>query len=340
MMVSVIIPTFNRLNDLTMVLAALEKQTMDGFEVIIIDNGSTDGTQEAMLNRAKKKRVFDLSYHRKDPEGPAAARNVGMARARAPLVVFLDSDVELAPDWLENAYRAMQTDPTLGAVGGQVRYANDADHLNAFGGAFSRIGLAWDRLEGAPIAAAHAPHDVFWMNCSAAMMRVAALAPTGGFDDRFFYAFEDSDVGWRLALSGWRQQVLPELWVLHHVGDTITASSDAIVFHLTKNRLASFVANAGPRLMILYLPILIAFTLIYAVLKPARLARIRALWWNLTHLGGTLRRRRQVQRLRVVSDADLLFEDRLFPDVQLGGKRRRPNRVQSVDNTTLKDDRV
>lgn len=340
MRVSVIIPTFNRLHDLTMVLAALEKQTLSGFEVIIVDNGSTDGTEEAMREYATKKGVFDLSYHRKDPQGPAAARNVGMARARAPFVVFLDSDVVLSPDWLEKAYRAMQADPALGAVGGQVRYANDAEHLNAFGGAFSRIGLAWDRLEGKPVTAAHKPSDVFWMNCSAAMMRVAALTPTGGFDDRFFYAFEDSDVGWRLALTGWRQQVLPELWVLHHVGDTITASSDAIVFHLTKNRLASFVANAGWRLLVLYLPILIGFTLAYAVLKPGRLARIKAVWWNVTHLGGTLRRRRQVQRLRVVSDADLLFENRLFPEVQLKGMRRRPNRVQSVDNTALKDDRI
>lgn len=323
-----------------MVLGALEAQTISGFEVIIVDNSSTDGTQEAMKTRVGPGPKFDLVYQRKDPQGPAAARNLGADLARAPVVVFLDSDVELAPHWLERALNMLESDPTLGAVGGQVRYANDAEYLNSFGGALSKIGLAWDRLEGAPIGQAGAPTDVCWMNCSAAMMQKAALLEAGGFDDRFFYAFEDSDIGWRMSMMGWRQRVIPDIHVLHHVGDEITRSSDMIVFHLTKNRLASLLANGGAGLLAVYLPVHLAFTLTDSVLRRGRAARLRALWWNVRNVRGTLARRRIAQQRRTVPDSDLLFADRLFPTSCLGGMRRRPNRVQSVNKSERGDDRV
>jgi GT2 family glycosyltransferase len=343
MRASVVIPTYNRLADLRRTLAALARQSAEDFEVIVVDNSSTDGTKEAMDALAASGELpFPLACLRKSPEGPAAARNLGAREARASLVVFVDSDAELREDWLATALAEFARDPDLGALGGRVIYANDRARLNSFGGCLSRIGLAWDALEGDPLAAASAPRERLWINCTAVMMRREAVLEVGGFDERFFYAFEDSDLGWRLALAGWRQKVLPALETLHHVGEEIGRASDGIVFHASKNRLASLIANSGPRGLLLHLPIHLAYAAVDAALRPPRAAKLRGVLWNLTHLRGTMRRRREIMRLRRRGEAELapLFADTLFPKVRLAGMRRRPNRAQSVSEAAAGDDRV
>lgn len=186
--VTVIIPTFNRLPDLEVTLAALARQTHRLFSVIVVDNGSTDGTEAAMNARAASPEPYLLRYLRITPSGPAGARNAGLGAATTPYLAFVDSDVSLDPEWLARASAVLDAEPGIPAVGGLLVYANDPDHLNAYGGALSAIGLAWDVGEGAPVATASAPEDRLWINCSAMLARADAVHAAGGFDPRFFTA--------------------------------------------------------------------------------------------------------------------------------------------------------
>lgn len=341
--VSVIIPTFNRLRDLHIVLDALARQSFRDFEVLLVDNGSTDGTEDAMSARAAKvDGPFLLRYFRISPSGPAGARNVGIAEAAGELLCFVDSDVALAPDWLVLTVAALDADPTLCAVGGKVIYANDSSYLNAYGGCLSRIGLAWDACEGAPVDSVTEPAERLWMNCSAMLVRGAAVRAVGGFDDRFFYGFEDSDLGWRLSIAGGVQRVLPNAQVMHHVGDEIGTAADTLIYHGAKNRLASLIANAGGGMLLRYLPVYLAYAIADLVVRGRARPKLRALWWNIANLRGTLRRRFEINALRRRSDADLspLYAPTLFPEVRLNGMRRRPNRSQSVTTSGKQDDRM
>lgn len=99
---TVIIPTYNRKELVRKTLLSLEKQTYpkNEFEVIIIDDGSTDGTQE-VISELKKKLKLNLSYFKQNNKGPAAARNVGIKNAEGEYIYFVDDDIELSPICLE-----------------------------------------------------------------------------------------------------------------------------------------------------------------------------------------------------------------------------------------------
>ena len=344
MRATLVLPTFNRCADLERAITSLAGQTESVSEVIVVDNGSTDRTREMVEALAQSGKLpFTLRYHRKDPEGPAAARTCGIALSTTPVVGFVDSDVTLAPDWLGLCLAALDADPALGAVAGPLVYAGDPGQMNSYGGCLSRLGLAWDGFEGAPLQSAAATRDVPWINSAALLARRAALDDAGGFDPRFFYAYEESDLGWRMCIAGWRLRVIPDALAFHHVGDEIGQAAPGIVFHSCKNRLASLLANAGPGWLARWLPAYLAYALLDAGLRAPRGPKLRALAWSLANLRGTLARRQQIQSRRRVPDEVLsqLLEPRLFPEVRLAGRRRRPNRLQSINAPAgWTDDRV
>ena len=336
--VSVIIPTYNRVGDLPRVLDALAAQTMSDFEVIVVDNGSTDCTAALLAERASTARQT-LIHLPIAPSGPAGARNAGMKIARGEYFAFVDSDVALAPDWLDLTLAELTHAPGLPAVGGVVVYENDRDFVNAYGGSLSPIGLAWDACEGAPAANITRPEPRLWINCSALLVRAQAARAVGGFGGDFFYGFEDSDFGWRLSVAFGPQRVIPGARCYHNVGDTIGRAAGPLVFHGCKNRLASLIANARGRHLLWALPVALAYGLADALLRAPRGPKWRALAWNLIHLPATLERRRALAPLRRHDDAlRALFADTWFPAVRLKGMRRRPNRRQSLSGT--RDDRL
>ena len=406
---TVVIPTYNRGTDLMRTLGAVQRQTVGVPRVIVVDNASTDDTaaRVAELQPAWGDR---LQYLRKTPEGPAAARNFGLARATTPYVLFIDSDVELPPDWLALSLAFAQAEPAIAALGGLVLYAFDPQRINAYGGDLGAFGLAWDALEGRPLPVYgdganirdwihvedHAEalclallgrgvpggtycigprqertnlqvvkaicavldrlrpdpagprerlitfvkdrpgHDFryamdpsgaerVWINCSAMLAHCDAVRAVGGFDERFFYGYEDTDLGWRLRLAGYRVTVRPELRVLHHVDPGVGEAHPQITFHASKNRFASLLRNASSVTLPWRLAAYLAFSAADLLLRGQRGARLRALAWNLRELPATWRLRRQTQAQRRCSDAQVFADagGRWLPPSPLGGRRRR-----------------
>jgi glycosyltransferase involved in cell wall biosynthesis len=125
---SVIVPTFNRLEEIRELLASLEKQTLahDAFEVIIVDDGSTDET-EAYVRDVQQKGKLNLSFYKQDHKGPGPARNTGMEHARGEYYVFIDSDCIADENWL-NAYHEALNTPVAG-FGGPDRVRADFSPL-------------------------------------------------------------------------------------------------------------------------------------------------------------------------------------------------------------------
>src|SRR5688572_20285417 len=97
--VTVVIPTYNRAADLERTLHSLAAQTVArDLRVVVVDNSSTDGTGD-VVGRIAAEWGGRLGYVRKEPKGPASARNAGLALVRTPFVAFIDSDVELPANW-------------------------------------------------------------------------------------------------------------------------------------------------------------------------------------------------------------------------------------------------
>jgi GT2 family glycosyltransferase len=212
---SVVVPTYRRPGLLGRCLDALAGQdvTGDRFEVVVADDGSGDDTAavvRAAARRSGNVRLEVLEVNR----GPAAARNRALQAAQAPLVLFLDDDVEASPTLVSThlAGHASAQDERLGILG-LVRWA---PHLTVtpFMRWLDRSGLqfAYDTwLQPGPVPV---PHAAFY-TANLSMRRDLVLA-VGGFDETFPYAsFEDIELAWRLGEHGFHLEYRPEALAFH-----------------------------------------------------------------------------------------------------------------------------
>ena len=343
--VTAVIPTFNRARDLERALGHLARQSAGAMGAVVVDNSSTDGTGD-MVRALMPAWAGRLRYIRRDPNGPAAARNTGLEAVRTPFVLFVDSDVDLAGDWVERALAHFRDEPGLGAAGGYILYAFDPGRVNAYGGDLGRMGLAWDVGEGTTLDPDTGPAPRIWINCSAMLARADAVREAGGFDETFFYGYEDSDLGWRMNLMGHGVAVYPDLAARHNVSEEVGLAHAGIVFHYCKNRLRSVLKNASAANLPVMLAGYAAYSLADLVARAPRAAKLRALAWNLARLPETLRLRRQAQARRVVPDAVVFSRGsgRWLPPSPLAGRRRRPAGTEgqpaSAAAGTQADDRV
>lgn len=324
--VSVIIPTRNRSSALEHTIRALWQQTVGtaGLEIIVVDNASTDDTAP-YVDALRASSPIPIQYERLPVDvGPAGARNAGARIARGRSLLFVDSDVELGCEWIAHALRYLERRPDVGIVGGKLLYAARPTRINMFGGELSRIGLAWDACEGTRTSEVDAVAERLWAPSSAVMVRRDMLDRIGLFDDTFYFGFEDSDLGWRANVAGFRCVCLPELVALHHATPSGRTAGPAIVFHYAKNRLRSMLKNYSTASLAKYVPLYLAYSIAELLVRPSRPQRLKALGWNVWNLRTTWRERTRVQRLRRRADAELrgYFSPRLLPAKTLARRRR------------------
>lgn len=321
-----VVPTFNRAHDLPRTLGAIAAQDWPDASqtILVIDNSSTDDTP-AVLAELARSLPCRLEHLRKAPEGPTVARNIGLRRGGDGYVALVDSDVELEPGWTASCVAAMEADPAIAQVGGRLVFGHDPTMLNAYGGEMGFLGLGWDHGEGEPTERFTEPRDVLWMNSSAILLRPGPAVAVGGFDEKFFYAYEEPDLGFRLALAGWRSRVVPDAVARHHVALRVVASHPDFVFHSCKNRVRMGLKIWGLPRLLAFVLLNLGYSLADAAINPPRRDRLRALWWNIANLGDTLRHRRAAQALRCVPDRTIaaFLQDRWFPAERLRGLRRR-----------------
>lgn len=335
-----VVPTFNRAADLPRTIGAIAAQDWpdDRKAILVVDNSSTDDTAAVLASLAQSI-ACPLEHLVKAPEGPTVARNLGIARGQAGLVALVDSDVELDPGWTRAAAAALLADPGLAMAGGPLVYGHDPGLVNSYGGATGFLGLSWDREEGHALDAAAEPRDVLWLNTSAVLLRPMPVLAAGGYDEQFFLAYEEPDLGLRLALAGWRARVVPGAVARHHVVLLEGQLRPEMIIHVTKNRIRMGMKVWGPARLMGFLLLNAAFSVVDVLLRAPRAARLRGVWWNIVHIGDTLRLRQAAQAARRVPDAVVArqLDARWFPPTRLRGQRRRP--VRGMRSASGPDDR-
>ncbi len=205
---SVVTPTYNRKARLSRVLSALERQTADPtrFEVVVVDDGSTDGTSDALRTSSFP---FSLRTLRQNNSGPARARNTGVEAARGELVLFLDDDVEPLPDLIAEHLRS---------------HAAEQDDLVVIGPLSSlphypQPWVAWEQAKveaqyEAMLRGDYAPtFRQFWTGNASVGRR--HVVDAGGFNPEFLRG-EDVELGRRLDARGLKFRFNPRAIGLHH----------------------------------------------------------------------------------------------------------------------------
>ncbi len=206
---SVIIPTYNRRDTLLIALRALERQDAPELlrEVVVVDDGSTDDTAEAVGTLATPLEIRLLTGRR---GGPAAARNAGIEAARGEYVLFLCDDIEATPGLLA-AHDARRDDEAgRNAVVGRVNWPPQkmVSHFEEFVIANYHFGFeAFEGLEELPFYA--------FITANLSIDRTLVLH-LGGFDEGFSYGWEDTDLGLRAVEAGVRLLYAPDALAYHH----------------------------------------------------------------------------------------------------------------------------
>lgn len=207
--VSVVVATHNRAALLPRLIAALEAQDFDRhFEVIVVDDGSTDGTRHELERLAKSAPTEVVAVHLDTNRGPAAARNAGWRKARAPLVAFTDDDCAPHPGWLGALVTSLARADVV--QGRTVPDPEQLGHRNVF----SHSVLAEDEWG-------------YYEACNMGYRR-EVLELVGGFDEQFQYGrggrrslgpifAEDTDLAWRAKSAGARIAFDSSALVLHDV---------------------------------------------------------------------------------------------------------------------------
>ena len=229
-------------------------------ELIIVDNGSEDGSLAELRDRFPHARFIEMGYN----SGFTGGMNAGIAAASGEYVLLENADLLLADNYCAGAVATMQKEPQVGAVGGKVyRLANGqrTTELDACGYTLSRT-FRTRLLEP------DAERDVLGVSGSCPVFRVAALstirAPVGYVLDPWYFAYsEDVDLMLRLNLAGWRVRYLPHLLAWHvRSGSSVPASRfyekpDHYQVHHFKNRIATIVKCLPTRLLLrMALPLL------------------------------------------------------------------------------------
>ena len=216
--ISIVIPTFNRCKELQITLQSLQKQSVPDFEVVVADDGSSDDTAKvACLGYS-----FAVQYVAQPNQGRAAARNMGIEKARAEIILFIDDHIVCHKDLVKYHLEAhKQSAVPLGAVRGRVDFIKRPDD------APEHIAKRKHKYRSV-----QSPFVTFITNNISVSKR--ALALTGGFDPDFKeYGFQDQELGYRIKQRGFRFVVEPKA-----VGYIFSVASVSTEKRLDKHRQA------------------------------------------------------------------------------------------------------
>lgn len=214
--VSVVIPSWNGADLLPRCLGSLRNQTLAPGEVIVVDNGSSDGSAAMIARSFPEVRVIGLARNR----GFAPAVNAGIRATEAGLVALLNNDAEADPVWLAALVAAAEGD-RVGMVASRIVDADDPGRIQGIG---LEVGPEGDPR---PIGKGErdgpefrVPREVFGPIGAAALYRRELFQDIGLFDEDFFAYLEDVDLAWRARRAGWRCMYAPDAVVRHDRGST------------------------------------------------------------------------------------------------------------------------
>jgi GT2 family glycosyltransferase len=288
--VSVIVVCWNSADVLGRCLDQLLAQDHPDYEIVVVDDGSTDETLAVAEAARERGEVVVVRSPRN--RGCPHARNLGLARANGEIVAFVDADGFVAPGWLHEIVAAFGDDAGIGGVASTVFYDANPLVINGAGGTANRQGWAADLSMNEPYERAQLASEALYpMGCGMALRR-AAIEAVGPFDDRMLNYYDDVDYGVRLWRAGYRVVVASDAWIDHGVGGGGGDSAGKGLL-CERHRMRVVLKHAPPGVLGRWLRQEVRA--LRRAAWPARVRKLRAMAWNVRHLLDTLAGRRRLR---------------------------------------------
>jgi GT2 family glycosyltransferase len=287
-------------------------------EILLVDNGSTDGSPDMVERDFPAVRVVRMD----DNRGAGAARNAGIREARTDLILFLDNDVFLLEGCVERLVDALRDHPNAIAAAPSVIYAKSPGTVQYCGADNHYLGLMILRAANTPLAQADpAIRRTESLVTACFLIDRSRLPDDHPFDEVYFYHMEDHDLGVRLRALGHAILAVPQAHVLHGDGQAglsirqVGKYTPKRVYFLIRNRWLFLLKIYRLRSLLLLAPILFLYECVQLtmVLRKGWIREwVRAAGWMISEFPTVLDRRRSVQTARKVPDREL-FSDGPIP---------------------------
>lgn len=287
-------------------LESLLANDYPNLSICVVDNGSTDKSVELVRTEFPSVGLIQMEQNL----GFCVAYNRASSAIEGDYYFFLNNDVALDPRAVTQLVAAGEASNDIAAVGPKMLFFDDRHVINGCGGMLDRLAFGLNIGIGEVDEGQYdQPIEVFYAIGAAMMVKTIAWRHVGGFDERFFAYFEDSDWCWRARLLGYRVIYAPA--VVYHKWRGTWTDAKSRMYHQERNRLAMVLKNYSIPTLAYVLPL-------YLGMAVLRLAWVSFHWgpliglhmiagqiWNVLHLRSTLTARRQTQGSRIMSDAQI-----------------------------------
>jgi GT2 family glycosyltransferase len=303
--ISVIIVNWNGKHYLETCLESLRRQTFRGFETILVDNGSQDGSVEYVRSCFPEVQQIALSKNC----GFTGANIAGWQQSSGKLIALLNNDTEASPNWLEEIRKASIAFQQASSFASKMLFSGDRQRIDNCGFDLTSAGLTIDLGRGeqdGPLWSA--PRKVFGACGGAAVYRRNMLEDIGFLDDSFFMVYEDVDLAFRSQLRGGNCIFVPDAIVYHCLSATRKQDSSQNVFFSQRNIEFVYLKNMPLGLMFRSLPQRALYELggaLYFFKQGVGLAFMKAKLDALRQLPMVLQKRRLIHRRRTIANSQL-----------------------------------
>lgn len=313
-LVSIIIVNWNGKRWLQTCFESLYKQNYHNFEIIFVDNASTDGSVTWIRRHYPKTRILINKINL----GFAQANNVGYRQANGTYILFLNNDTRVTKTFLSELVKVLENDPGIGGAQSKILLMDHTDTHDSVGAFLTPTGFLYHYGFAAKDKPVYNKQiDLYTAKGACMMFKKSVLEAVeidgNIFDPAYFAYFEETDMCHRIWLAGYRVVYAYRSVIYHKMGATSTSMNNAFVqYHSFKNRINSYCKNLGTRLFWQIVPFHILLSLGIALFMLLRgkfsiwFAIHRAMIWNIRSLSEIRRMRRIVQsRIRTLSDNQL-----------------------------------
>lgn len=301
-LVSIILLTYNSAKDLPECIPSLLSQTYGNFEIIVVDNASTDSTVEFIRTNYLQLKLIETGKNLGYPGG----NNIGFEYAQGEYLVVVNPDTVADPEWLTELIRPLEEDPDIAVTTPKIRICYDHDKINTCGNIPHYTGLTFCRGLNAPITSCILQEEIGAISGCSFAIRREMLDYIEGFDADFFLYMEDADLSWRVRFAGGKIVYVPTSIICHKFKLSIAAWKH---FYLERNRYMILLKNLERKTLLLMFPGLMVtevVTMGHAVLNGPEYvkSKFKAYWWIIKNRTFVFAKRKKTIAVKKTSDKE------------------------------------
>lgn len=322
--VSIVIVNFNGISYLESCIDSILKSKYKNFEIVVVDNGSTDGTKDLFAKKYSNYSQISCLFLDQN-YGPSMARNIGVANSNGQYLCFVDNDTIIDKFCLSEGVKTLSSSKYIGACQCKLLLMDDPQKIDYAGDYLTKVGFlkqiftAGDLAKNVP----NKNYEIFAAKSAGMMVKRSAFYLAGGYDNDYFIYMEETDLCWRIWLAGYKIVFSPKSIILHKFGTTNRLfpgfQTYLARFHGPKNYLQTLIKNLSAVELIKILPINIIIWLGVALQQiisfkfMSGIYILLGLLWIPLNIVKVIKKRVLVQKNRKINDL------RLFKHVMRSG---------------------